>query len=161
MDVRQRPEARVAGQKFAEVQSCPTYVQIWFTECLRDGLIYKGMIPSDLPIQPLQTPLPNRADIRANASSADSEALKSVAQDFEAAFIAQMLNHSGLSEAMTSGEGKMASAFGSFYLEQLANQMAADGGFGMADNIYKQLERYASDPEMGSPDMSITQEDQS
>ena len=119
------------------------------------------MIPSDLPIQPLQTPLPSRADIRANASSADSDALKSVAQDFEAAFIAQMLTHSGLSEAMTSGEGKMASAFGSFYLEQLANQMAADGGFGMADPIYKQLEQYATDPEIGSPDISIAQEDKS
>jgi Rod binding domain-containing protein len=107
------------------------------------------MIPSDLPIQPLQTPLPSRADIRANASSADSDALKSVAQ------------HSGLSEAMTSGEGKMASAFGSFYLEQLANQMAADGGFGMADSIYKQLEQYATDPEIGSSDISIAQEDKS
>ena len=105
------------------------------------------MIPTDLPIQPLPSSLPSRADMRANASSADSAALKDVAKEFEAAFIAQMLNHSGLSEAMTAGEGKMASAFGSFYLEQLANKMADDGGFGMADTIYKQLERYASDPQ--------------
>lgn len=111
------------------------------------------MIPTDLPIQPLPTPLPNREDVRASAASAEGDALKAVARDFEAAFIAQMLNYSGLSEAMTAGEGKMASAFGSFYLEQLANQMADDGGFGMAEKIYTQLERYAANPESPTADI--------
>lgn len=129
------------------------------------------MIPTDLPIQALQTPLPARVDIQAEAQSAEPDALKAVAEDFEAAFIAQMLTHSGLSEAMTAGEGKMASAFGSFYLEQLADKMAEDGGFGMADTIYKQLERYASDAqtepqanpiqENSIPDSLAVQEDKS
>lgn len=112
------------------------------------------MIPTDLPIQPLAQKSPNRADLQATAASADSDALMQVAKDFEAAFIAQMLNHSGLSEAMTAGEGKMASAFGSFYLEQLANKMADDGGFGMAESIYTQLERYASDAAVETQVMS-------
>jgi len=76
------------------------------------------------------------------ATDQDKAALKAAARDFEAAFIAQMLTHSGLAESMTSGEGKMAAAFGSFYVEQLAERMADQGGLGMADSIYRQLERY-------------------
>ena len=90
-------------------------------------------------LSPLQTVKPAPASVQTDA---DKAALKAVAKDFEAAFIAQMLTHSGLAESLTSGEGKMASAFGSFYVEQLAERMADQGGIGMADSIYKQLERY-------------------
>jgi Rod binding domain-containing protein len=90
-------------------------------------------------LSPLQTVEPTPASVETDA---DKAALKAVAKDFEAAFIAQMLTHSGLAESLTSGEGKMASAFGSFYVEQLAERMADQGGIGMADSIYKQLERY-------------------
>ena len=99
------------------------------------------MLPTDVSFQTLPTTLPTRSDV----SAKQPDELQKVAQEFEAAFIAQMLTHSGLSEALTSGEGKMAAAFGSFYIEQLANKMADAGGLGMADSIYGQLERYASD----------------
>lgn len=92
-------------------------------------------LPQSLSADPL-----DRSRLALNAQ--DKDALRAVAKDFEAAFIAQMLQHSGLTESLTSGEGKMASAFGSFYVEQLAEKIADDGGFGMADAIYKQLERY-------------------
>lgn len=98
------------------------------------------MLATDLnSLTPLQTVKPTPVSVETDA---DKAALKAVAKDFEAAFIAQMLTHSGLAESLTSGEGKMASAFGSFYVEQLAERMADQGGIGMADSIYKQLERY-------------------
>lgn len=93
------------------------------------------------------TPLtPAKSATATNAEQTEGEqktaALKASAKDFETAFIAQMLTHSGLAESMTSGEGKMAAAFGSFYVEQLAERMSDQGGFGMADSIYRQLDRY-------------------
>ena len=78
-------------------------------------------------------------------TSAQVEALRDSAQSFEAAFIAQMLNFSGLTEALTSGEGQMASAFSSFFLEALAQDIAEDGGFGMADTLYDSLQSRLDD----------------
>lgn len=101
------------------------------------------LVPDLNALTPLQTVKPMPASATDTAESAQNkDALKAVAKDFETAFIAQMLTHSGLAESLTSGEGKMAAAFGSFYVEQLAERMADQGGIGMADSIYKQLERY-------------------
>jgi Rod binding domain-containing protein len=94
---------------------------------------------------PLTAPAASQPDVSAArrlAESGEDAALREVAQDFEAAFIAQMLTHSGLSEALTSGEGSMASAFGTFYVEQLAEQMTESGGIGMAEKIYSRLKQY-------------------
>lgn len=98
------------------------------------------LVPDLNSLTPLQTVKPTPASVAAGEQ--DKDALTAVARDFEAAFIAQMLTHSGLAESLTSGEGKMAAAFGSFYVEQLAERMADQGGIGMAESIYKQLERY-------------------
>jgi flagellar protein FlgJ len=98
------------------------------------------LVPDFNTLTPIQTARP--ATVTPEGAQQDKDALKAVAKDFETAFIAQMLTHSGLTESLTSGEGKMAAAFGSFYVEQLAERMAEDGGFGMADSIYEQLERY-------------------
>lgn len=105
-----------------------------------------------VPIPPLVMPQPvakptlqtsSAKDVdSATATGAHNDALRAAASDFEAAFIAQMLTHSGLADALTSGEGQMASAFGSFFVEELAGEIAAMGGMGLADSIYKQLERY-------------------
>ncbi|GHA89382.1 hypothetical protein GCM10009069_10570 [Algimonas arctica] len=100
------------------------------------------LVPDLNSLTPLKTVKPTPESTVAGAK--DTAALKEVAKDFEAAFIAQMLTHSGLAESLTSGEGKMASAFGSFYVEQLAERMADQGGIGMADSIYRQLERYGA-----------------
>lgn len=103
---------------------------------------FKEMIdPVTISLAALQTAQTAAPDLTPQGRG-DEEALKGAAADFEAAFIAQMLTHSGLADALTSGEGKMASAFGSFFVEELATEMAAMGGIGLADSIYKQLERY-------------------
>jgi len=61
-------------------------------------------------------------------------ALKS-AREFEAAFIAQMLQFSGLADALTSGGGKSVESFTQFYLEELAKDITNNGGFGIAEKI--------------------------
>lgn len=117
-------------------------VYLTFTALLH----FKSMMdPIAAPLTALQgtnTVAPQKPSQTSSLGTADQEALKGAAADFEAAFIAQMLTHSGLADALTSGEGKMASAFGSFFVEELATEMAAMGGIGLADSIYKQLERY-------------------
>lgn len=101
------------------------------------------LVPDINALTPFQTVKPTPASTAQGPQSAEEkDALKAVAKDFETAFIAQMLTHTGLAETLTSGEGKMAAAFGSFYVEQLAERMADQGGIGMADSIYRQLERY-------------------
>ena len=65
--------------------------------------------------------------------------LRVAAQDFEAAYIAQMLTFSGLDKALTAGGGEEVSAFTSFYIESFADQIAENGGFGLAENFYNRL----------------------
>ncbi|MGB3455857.1 MAG: rod-binding protein [Litorimonas sp.] len=101
---------------------------------------------------PTASPGTDAAD---GTDKAKQSALRAVAQDFEAAFIAQMLTHSGLDEALTSGSGSgstdIAAAFGTFYVERIADEIAQSGGLGMAEVIYRQLERYDADGAAGAP----------
>lgn len=83
-----------------------------------------------------------RSELPDEESLRDAQ-LKETAQSFEAAFISQMLTFSGLGDAMTSGEGQMASAFTSFFLESLAEDMAEQGAFGLADKLYNALSEQA------------------
>ncbi|MEM8935812.1 MAG: rod-binding protein [Pseudomonadota bacterium] len=65
--------------------------------------------------------------------------LKEKAKEFEAAFIAEMLKNSGLSDAVSTQSGFGGEAFSSFLVQSYADQLAEDGGFGLADKIYEQL----------------------
>lgn len=65
--------------------------------------------------------------------------LRQAAQDFEAAYIAQMLTFSGLDKALMAGGGEEVAAFTSFYIESFADQIAEKGGFGLAGNFYDQM----------------------
>lgn len=89
------------------------------------------------------TPIFNATTFSIVAPSAtvpvDNEALKQAAQEFEAAFIGQMLTFSGLGDALVSGEGKMASAFTGFFIEALAADLAETGAFGLAEQFYDKL----------------------
>jgi|GEM_PF-5562843 len=67
------------------------------------------------------------------------EQLRKSARDFEATFIAQMLTFSGLDKSLTSGGGEEVAAFTSFFIESLADQIADNGGFGLAENFYNRL----------------------
>lgn len=74
-------------------------------------------------------------------SDARDEKLRAVARDFEATFIAQMLNYAGFGKSVTSDAGFGGEAFSSLLVEQYARQIADRGGFGLADSIYQQLKQ--------------------
>ena len=61
------------------------------------------------------------------------------ARAFEAAFVAQMLSHSGLADAVGAEAGFAGEAYSTLMVEQYANQLVEDGGFGLAEKIYEQL----------------------
>lgn len=65
--------------------------------------------------------------------------LRQAAEDFEAAFISQMLKFSGLGEALTKGGGEDVAAFTDFYIENFAEKIVDNGGFGLADRFYGKL----------------------
>lgn len=66
-------------------------------------------------------------------------AIRAAAEDFEAAFLTQMLTFSGLGKALTTGGGEAVSAFTGFYIESFAEQMTQAGGLGLADHFYADL----------------------
>ena len=77
-----------------------------------------------------------------SADSAQTRArIKKTAQDFEAAFIGQMLNQmfEGVETSAPFGGGPGESAFKSFLTEAVAKQMAANGGVGLADDLQRQM----------------------
>lgn len=66
-------------------------------------------------------------------------ALLAQAKEFESIFVAQMLNYSGLTEALTSDSSFGGGAFSSMLVEQYAEQLVENGGFGIAEHVYEQL----------------------
>lgn len=98
-------------------------------------------------LQTLQTQVnrPQAESIATPDTAAKEDAdIRAAAQEFEAVFISQMLKFSGLDKALTSGGGQSASAFTSFYLDQIATDISEDGGFGLADEFYEQMKAKAS-----------------
>lgn len=71
--------------------------------------------------------------------AAEQDALKQAAIDFEATYIAQMLTFSGLDKALLAGGGEDMSAFTSFYIQSFADDIAENGGFGLADVFYERM----------------------
>lgn len=77
-------------------------------------------------------------------AAAGEEAMRAAAQDFEAAFLTQMLTFSGLGDALTLGGGEASAAFAGFYIESLAEKMTEAGGLGLADRFYVELQQLNS-----------------
>lgn len=72
--------------------------------------------------------------------------LREVAQDLEAAFLAEMLKHAGFGEPRDQdsfGGGIGEEQFSSMLRDQHANAIAARGGLGLADSIFQSLVRRA------------------
>ena len=65
--------------------------------------------------------------------------LRENAKAFEATFVAQMLSHSGLADALSAESGFGGEAFSSLLIEQYAAELVEQGGFGLAETIYEQL----------------------
>lgn len=88
------------------------------------------------------------AQLRAGAE-VDDAALRRVAQEFEAAFLTEMLKHTGLESAgqtfggsFTGGHG--ARAFKSFLIREYADGLSEQNALGLAEQIYADLKRKVS-----------------
>ncbi|SNT68341.1 Rod binding protein [Amphiplicatus metriothermophilus] len=85
-------------------------------------------------IVPSAPPAPHAAD-----PAAREAALRESARAFEAAFLAQMLTHSGLAKSLGANGGFGGEAFSGLLVEQYAAEIVEQGGFGLAEKIYEQL----------------------
>lgn len=66
--------------------------------------------------------------------------LRQAAQDLEAAFLAEMLRHSGLGAPRASfGGGTGEDQFASFLRMEHARALAASGGIGLAESLFRAL----------------------
>ncbi|MEM6886510.1 MAG: rod-binding protein [Pseudomonadota bacterium] len=77
---------------------------------------------------------------KAATPSQSDLALRQVAQELEASFLAEMLKSSGLGKAggsFTGGAGE--DQFSSFLVDEQAKQIVAAGGLGLAESIFESL----------------------
>lgn len=88
-------------------------------------------------------PLHRRPEIQAPAL-ADAAAHKA-ADAFEAAFLGEMLQYTGLNEMPSAfGGGAGEQAFSSFLTEEYAKLLSANGGIGIAEHVFEILKQRAS-----------------
>lgn len=78
------------------------------------------------------------------AQMAPEDVLREAARAFEAAFLAEMLKHSGLSQSPEGfGGGIGEEQFSGFLREAQAKEMAEAGGIGLAEHIFRSLQERA------------------
>jgi Rod binding domain-containing protein len=71
---------------------------------------------------------------------ADETALRKVALDLEASFLAEMLKHAGLGQQRSAfGGGAGEEQFSSFLVQAQADQLVKSGGIGLAESIFEAL----------------------
>jgi len=80
-----------------------------------------------------------RAAFDKTAQSEREQELRRTAREFEAAFITEMLSHTGLEKALSSQSGFGGEVFSTMLVEKYASALADKGGFGLAEKIYNQL----------------------
>ena len=81
-------------------------------------------------------------DIRTTSDEARRAELRAVATEFEAVFLAQMLDHAGVGktpEAFGGGAGE--EAFRGHLIDEQARLMADRGGIGLAETIFRAMAR--------------------
>lgn len=84
--------------------------------------------------------LPAGASTPRAQDTAREAALRQVAIDFEALFLAQMLDHAGLGRAPEAfGGGAGEEAFRGHLVEQQARLMAERGGIGLAEALFRAM----------------------
>ena len=64
-----------------------------------------------------------------------------IAREFEAQFIAQMLTHAKLTDALSNGSGFGGEAMANMLVNALADRMVESGGFELAPLIAARLEK--------------------
>jgi flagellar protein FlgJ len=83
----------------------------------------------------------NSAAVRTPQPTDDAAAAKKAAQEFEGVFIAQLLGtmFEGIATDGPFGGGAGEAMFRSLLLDEYGNQIAAQGGFGLADAVNREL----------------------
>lgn len=96
-------------------------------------------------IRPLAATAPSVAPGR----KADEEnTLRLKAQELEASFLAEMLKHTGLGKMQDGFNGGVGEEqFGSFLVDEYARMMVKSGGIGLAESIFKSLQKGAEHAE--------------
>jgi Rod binding domain-containing protein len=81
------------------------------------------------------------APVKAPVPTNDASAAAKAAEEFEAVFISQFLGSmfQGIRTDGPFGGGPGEEIFRSLMLEQYGKRLAADGGFGLADSVKRQL----------------------
>lgn len=84
--------------------------------------------------------------IAATAQPPKTDPLRKQAQALEAAFLAEMLAHTGLDAASEGfGGGIGEDQFGSFLREEQAKLMVARGGIGLGESLFRALSERSND----------------
>ncbi len=89
---------------------------------------------------PVAAPAAGRKADNPENNPAENPRLRAEAERFEAAFLAEMLRHSGLGrmpESFNGGAGE--AAFAGSLVQEYANRIAATGTLGIAEQIYNNL----------------------
>lgn len=78
----------------------------------------------------------------------DEKALRLKAQDLEASFLAEMLKYTGLGKTQEGFNGGVGEEqFSSFLVDEYARMMTRSGGIGLAESIFKSLQKGAEHAE--------------
>jgi peptidoglycan hydrolase FlgJ len=94
------------------------------------------------PTQPAPAPLQPAPAVKAAALPPAEQAAHKTAQAFEATFLAEMLQYTGINAMPDSfGGGVGEEAFGSFLTEQYAKMLAERGGVGIAEQVFEILKQ--------------------
>lgn len=67
--------------------------------------------------------------------------IHAAAEAFEAAFLAEMLKHSGINETPSFGGGAGEDAFSSMLTQEYASLLAKRGGLGLAEHVFEVLKQ--------------------
>ena len=98
-----------------------------------------------LPIDPGAAPVPGGA-----APPQGNDALRAAAQGLEAAFLTELLAHARVGEPPEGfGGGTGEAQFASLLRAEYAREMAAGGGVGLAEQIFRSLAGSAADAGAG------------
>ncbi len=81
----------------------------------------------------------SRSNNQPEVSPERDAALRKKAAEFESIFITEMLSHAGFDKALSENSGHGGEAFSRMLVESYAEQLSDKGGFGLADQIYRQL----------------------
>ncbi len=84
---------------------------------------------------------------RPDPAPQDTQALRRVAQELEASFLAEMLKHAGFGEERRSFGGGIGEAqFGSFLRSEHARALVERGGIGLSQSLFEALVSRQSPP---------------